>query len=181
MKKKKKKRSEELKQQLEKRGYNQTLICKQISKASKIKRQEALKYRKKNQNSNRVPLVVTYLPDLPKLNQLMKKHWLIIKAHPRLQKALPELPIISYRCPPNLRDHLVRAQVSTKQSKHNSTQSKPTSEPCKKLRCKNCQNMLTTSTFCSYITGQSFEIKHNANCLTTNVVYLIQCAKCGIQ
>jgi len=94
------KRTHELKQQLFNRGYKESNISTQINKAKNVKREDALQYNINKSKSNRVPLVVTYHPDLPYLNSIMKKHWPIIQSHPRLQNALPELPIVSHRRPP---------------------------------------------------------------------------------
>ena len=43
------------------------------------------------------------------------------------------------------------------------------------------EHTATSHTFSSHSSGQQFTIKHHLHCLSTNVVYLINCKKCGFQ
>ena len=102
-----------------------------------------------------------------------------MSSHALCEKAFPDLPIISYKRQKNLRDILVRAQIKPEKTQPENTTY--TCQPCNKARCKTCQHIITTHTFTSYTTKQSYVIKHDSNCKTSNVVYLIQCTKCGLQ
>ena len=132
-------RTLELTQQLKNRGYKTSIINDQISKAKLIKRESTLTYTKKTRNNARVPLVVTYHPDLPNLQEIILRHWPVVDSNSRLQKALPERPLISYRRPPSLKDTLVRARVS-KPTKQLDINVNDGCQPCGKPRCKNCNN-----------------------------------------
>jgi hypothetical protein len=132
-------------------------------------------------DSDRVPLVVTYHPNLPKLQEIITRHWPVIQSNSRLQKALPERPLISYRRPPSLKDTLVRARVSQPKTQLQNNSLNGGCQPCRKTRCKNCHNMQTTNSFKSHITGKSYPINHTLTCTTTNVVYIIECSVCCIQ
>ena len=99
----------------------------------------------------------------------------ILQDSDRLRQAFPSLPIIAFRRPRNLRDLLVRAAISPN-----------TSNPlgnfrCKARRCKTCPILVTTDTFASSVTGERFKLKLRASCKTSNVIYLIQCRRCGLQ
>jgi hypothetical protein len=168
-----------LTQQLKNRGYKGNLISDQISKAASVHREDSLQYKTKSK-SNRIPLVVTYHPRLPYLDGIIRKHWSIINSHPRLHKAFPELPIISYRRPPNLKDSLVRAKVNSKH-KLPSTPESSGCRPCQKPRCKNCAYIQTTNIFKNKSQTTCFDIRQESTCATNNVVYLIECNICGIQ
>ena len=48
-------------------------------------------------------------------------------------------------------------------------------------RCKTCPILVTTDTFSSSVTGEHFKLKLSASCKTSNVIYLIQCKRCGLQ
>ena len=52
---------------------------------------------------------------------------------------------------------------------------------CKTNRCKTCPILKTTNVFCSKATGERFTIKLHATCETSNIVYLIECRRCGLQ
>ena len=59
----------------------------------------------------RIPLVVTYHPDLKHLSSVIREHWHLIEQDPTLKKLLPEPPVMAYRRPKSLRDILVRATI----------------------------------------------------------------------
>ena len=47
--------------------------------------------------------------------------------------------------------------------------------------CKTCSTLLTTNTFTSKTTGRSYLMRCSATCKSSNIIYLIQCRKCGCQ
>ena len=89
--------------------------------------------------------------------------------------AFPTPPIIAYRRPKNLRDLLVGADLSLPPQKP------PGNKKCDRPRCKTCPTLVESAQFTSTTTGRSFDIKFSSNCKTSNVVYVIQCKKCGKQ
>jgi tripartite motif-containing protein 2/3 len=44
-----------------------------------------------------------------------------------------------------------------------------------------CKNIQCTQKFSSTHTGEKFIIYYNANCKTENIIYLLECAICGLQ
>ena len=70
---------------------------------------------------------------------------------------------------------LVRAELTRKQKEE------PGNLCCGRNRCKTCPILLTTTTFISNTNGHQHEIRHSVNCKSYNIVYLIQCLKCGHQ
>ena len=131
--------------------------------------------RQRNRDSTRVPLVVTYHPSLPPLTTITQKHHSLLHLSDRLKKAFPTPPIIAFRRPRNLRDLLVRADLSPP------ARTSPGNSACGRPRCKTCSTLLTTNTFTSKTTGRSYQMKCSATCKSSNVIYLIQCRKCGCQ
>ncbi len=86
-----------------------------------------------------VPQVVTFHPGLTRLNRILKKRQPILKTFERLQGAIPDLPLISFRRPPKLRDMLVRAQLKTPAPSTNTGNA-----PCGSRRCKTCTHIMHT-------------------------------------
>ena len=123
----------------------------------------------------RIPLVVTYHPNLPSLKLTTNQHHSILNTSERLRKAFPSFPLIAFRRPKNLKDLLVRA--SLKPPSYN----KPGNRPCGAARCKTCPILLATDEFSSHVTGEKFKVKFNASCKSSSVVYLITCRRCGQQ
>ena len=106
-----KKRSLELKSHLLHRGYKPSFVQDEIDQASHIRREDALTPWTRTCHNKRVPLVVTYHPNLPNLTALTKNNLPVLHASSRLKKTIPERPLIAYRRPKNLRDLLVKAEL----------------------------------------------------------------------
>ena len=131
--------------------------------------------RSNRRNSDRVPLVVTYHPNLPMLERTIRCYHHILQDSERLRQAIPSLPIIAFHRPRNLSDLLVHAVISPE------TRDPPGNFRCEARRCKTCPILVATDTFASSMTGEHFKLKLRASCKTTNVIYLIQCRRCGLQ
>ena len=172
-----KKRSLELKSHLLHRGYKPSFVQDQIDRASHIRREDALTPRTRTCHNQRVPLVVTYHPNLPNLTALTKKNNLpVLHASSHLKKAIPERPLIAYRRQKNLRDLLVKAEL-----KLAGLQPASGSSPCGTRRCLTCSHIQTGTTFQSATTNQAFNVRATATCKTRNMIYLIDCRKCQKQ
>ena len=97
-----------------------------------INRNDALAPRVQSTNSYppRVPLVVTFHPNLPKFAALTEKYLPLLHVSPRLKRVFPEKPITAFRRPKSLRDLLVSATL--KPSTFTSAQG---TFPCQNKRC----------------------------------------------
>ena len=83
----------ELERCLKARGYPSSIIKRQISKALEIPRSDALEPRAtRSNNTDRIPLVITYHPSLPKLSQILNKHLRILHSSDKCKKAIPNIP-----------------------------------------------------------------------------------------
>ena len=90
--------------------------------------------------------------------------------------------MVAFRRPINIKDMVVRSSIRVPSAES------PGFKPCKNCAaCKHTHNSsvvehtATSHTFSSHSSGQQFTIKHHLHCLSTNVVYLINCKKCGFQ
>ena len=57
----------------------------------------------------------------------------------------------------------------------------PGNSKCQSQGCQTCSIITTSDTFTSNTTKKTYKIKGSYNCKTSNVIYLIQCTKCGMQ
>ena len=169
-------RAADLKTHLLARGYQKTTVDLQIQRAANIPCHNTLQPHPPTPPPNRVPLVVTYHPNLASLSKITKKHLNVLHTSPRLRQAIPNLPLIAFRRPKNLRDLLVRAKLNTPAPPTNTGNT-----PCGRSRCKCCSEIVTTNTFKSYNTGRRYNIRTSMTCKSANLVYLISCRKCGLQ
>ena len=53
--------------------------------------------------------------------------------------------------------------------------------PCGKPRCETCSHIMNFNTVKSTSTNQILSVATSSTCLSTNIAYLIQCARCRIQ
>ena len=73
-------------------------------------RPSLLSYRPKPTTDKAIlPSVITFHPDLPKVRNIVDKHWPIIESSDHLNSVFPQNPFMAFRRPQNLRDLLVMA------------------------------------------------------------------------
>ena len=119
-------RTNQLKTHLLARGYNKYPVDQQIQKATNVPRTESLQPHQPRQQLQRTPLVVTFHPYACKHCQEHN----ILHASRRLEKAILNPPLMSFRWPRNLRNLLVWARQPTPAPP---TQNGNT--PCNSRRC----------------------------------------------
>ena len=171
-------RVKELSDQLSKRGYQKQSIDQAIGRVRQMDRLSLLSYRPKpTQDKAILPFVITYHPDLPKVRNIVDKHWPIIESSDHLNSVFPQKPIMAFRRPKSLRDLLVRARL-----KPDSIDDEPHGEckPCGRPRCRTC-DMITPSHIAKSSNGAKVRLRGSTDCKTMNVVYLISCGECGKQ
>ena len=106
------KRMKDLSEHLNKRGSQKQVIDQAIEKVRHMERQNLLSYKPKpTANKAVLPFVMTYHPELPKVRGIVDKHWSIIESSDHLSTVFPQKPIMAFRRPKSLRDHLVRARL----------------------------------------------------------------------
>ncbi|XP_073406721.1 uncharacterized protein [Dendrobates tinctorius] len=150
-------------------GYHPRTIENQITRATRLSRNHLLHYKAKEEN-NRVPLVVTYNPNLEVLRGAARKLQPLLQKDARLKSIFPDPPLLCFRQPPNLRSIIVRSSLSS-----------PTAAgtfPCNQKKCKTCPFIMTTDKIKIPNSHQDYTIPGTFTCITSNVVYLIICTKC---
>ena len=171
-------RATELSDQLRRRGYNIQSISTATSKARSQRRDDLLRYKPKSEPSGTlISFVLTYHPELPKVKEIVNKHWPIIESSKRLNKIFPQKPIMAYRRPKSLRDILVHAKLNPDPSDDGPTGE---SKPCGNKRCFTCK-LMTPTQIAKSSSGASVKLKRQTNCKSANVIYLITCTQCGKQ
>ncbi|CAJ0966893.1 unnamed protein product [Ranitomeya imitator] len=93
-------------------GYHPRTIENQITRATRISRNHLLHYKAKEEN-NRVPLVVTYNPNLEVQRGAARKLQPLLQKDARLQSIFPDPPLLCLRQPPNLRSIIVKSSLSS--------------------------------------------------------------------
>ena len=57
----------------------------------------------------------------------------------------------------------------------------PGNNTCGRSRCNTCSALMSTDTFTSHYTGKIYSLRTAATCKSRDVVYLLQCRRCGLQ
>ena len=89
--------------QFEKRGYDRSLIEQQTHKANLKEREQLLKEKKKETATN-IPLSLKYNRALPKIKEIVVKHWHLQHINPNVTEIFQNPPILAFCRNKNLRD-----------------------------------------------------------------------------
>ena len=93
-------RVKDLSDQLSKRGYQKQSIDQAIGRVRQMDRISLLSYRPKPTSDKAIlPFVITYHPDLPKVRNIVDKHWPIIESSDHLNSVFPQKPIMALEGP----------------------------------------------------------------------------------
>ena len=127
--------------------------------------------------------MLKYNRTLPKLKEIVIKHWYLRHINPNLAEIFQNPPILTFRRNKNLR-HIIGTKViendKVKRKFINKIQGKCT--PClANNRTLCCKQVVHATTFRSNQTNRIFQIYHNLNCKSKYVIYLLVCTKCKIQ
>jgi len=161
--------------------YPADLGSREFSRAASIPRNNLLKA-KVRESKNIFPLVLTYNPNLPPINGLIRKHFHLLLCSPKLKELFPLKSVISsFRRSRNFKEILApsRCRKGSSQSVEVPTAGCFISD---KARCDLCKNFFVNSrTFSSAQTGKTYFVSQELSRNSSNVIYLIHCKKCNLQ
>ena len=95
------KHTENLKKQLIKKGYPETMVIEEIQKATNQDRTRLLN-KEKTETGNHLTLCVTYSKTIPNIKTILEKHWHILNVSPELKKLFENKPLLNFRKNKNL-------------------------------------------------------------------------------
>ena len=175
------KRLEEYKGYLVDQGYPEELVSREFSRVVNIPRNNLLQAKVRD-SKEIFPFVLTYDPNLPSINGLIKKHFHLLLSSPKLKELFPPNSIISsFRRSKNLKEILAPSKCR-KGSLVSITLPSAGCFTCNKTRCNLCKNFLDNSqTFSSAQTGKTYFVQQKLSCNSANVIYLVHCKKCNLQ
>lgn len=170
------KNAQDMIQRFKKRGYKHKTLDKAYSRVKEISREQLLVQKQRQQQvPNQVYFVTQYSSQANKIKQIIKKNWDIIKSDTILRDALPEVPTITFKRAPTLKDSLVKSYMPPVQNK-TWLGTKRGNYKCG--NCNHCNNMVKTNTFIDVTSNREYSIYSFINCNTSFVVYRLECP-CG--
>jgi len=198
-----------LRNRFTRRNYPADVVDQQINKAKEIPRTDILQYKTNEQkhlaftrytnNKPFLPLIITYNHTYSTNNNLvkiLKPLWYkMINSTDKLKNCfMHNFPKIVYSKGSTLSNTLIRADHSRSNNPdqniinilaellaENEESSDTAIHTCSQPLCKLCSIITCTNTFVSNTTKKLYHITHTMNCNSTNVIYLINCLKCGKQ
>ena len=151
-----------------KRGYPQNIVNEALDRVSKVKRTEALQA-KTNENSNKIPLVITYSSVCKKIVGIVKRNARILSNDSDIGPCFDNNIVTAYKNANNLKSSLVRASLPSDEI--------PGTFPCGRTRCKTCDHVNGIPLMVGPL--RTFDIRKSFSCTSTGVIYAITCLKCS--
>ena len=146
-------------------------------KLENISREESLK-KVERSTSEKLTLVVTYDPRLPKMSAVVQKHFKTLVMDPRMKKVFGEGIQVGYKRHRNISEFLCRAKLHEVGDRRNPPRAVQSGwKRCN--RCLTCQHSQNKNTFRISATKKNIQIKQDIDCKTCNVLYVVECTKCS--
>ena len=183
------------KAQLASRGYQRTSTNELLTNIHFSDRDTNLKTIKPKLNEDILTFVSTYNDCTPQLRSVLYDNWNILLRDNTLKEIFPMPPIMSLRKNPSLNNKLVRANPMPLPELQTECLSQTIEAPrgnpiavgecniskCNRRTCKLCPMLKTENTVKSTLHRRKHRIYGQFSCQTKNIVYLLQCKKCGKQ
>ena len=135
------------------------------------------------ERTNRISLVTTFYNTLPPIAKIIRDRWDILKLKPNLKDVFEEPGMLAYRRAKNLKE-IVGSNNILNNKVIRRTPTIKTIKFCKPYNIKNslcCNHLKSTDSFTSFVTKNTYEIYHESNCKSENVIYLLECTRCSKQ
>ena len=121
------------------------------------------------------PFVVPYNKATLRLGQDLRDAYSILEQDRRTARIFPQPQTVAYRRGRRLGNFLSRAAL-------NPPRRLPWGSWCCEVpRCGVDHSLHVTNTIRSTATGESTKIRHHLDCHSQNIIYVIECTKCGVQ
>ena len=151
------------------RGYPENILSMSLSKIQLVSRQEALTP-SASTTSERTKLVLTFHPHNRAVSKILFENLSILAADEDTRFLTDVPPLLVHRRASNLRDILVNSRLHRSSTVGNI--------PCGKPKCTICKYVFSAT----FVKGplSSHRIKDKFLCTSRNLVYGIQCRRCGL-
>ena len=109
----------------------------------------------------------------------MNKHW-HLHSNTKIASFFKEKPRLTFRRNKNLKDLIGQTHLAhDKKITTANTKKTGASNAClSRANNQCCKHVISTKTFKSHKTGQTYHIRHNINCHSRNIIYLGECNLC---
>ena len=152
-------------------GYPDKILQQQLIKAKTTDRKELLK-EKENISSQLVHFTTTFNKNLPAINSVLDKHWHLLQTNSKIGSSIMEKPRLTFRRNKNLKGWIGQTHLSHNKKITTTKNRKSGSSSACLSRANNqcCKHVISIKTFRSHKTGLIYQIRHNVNCHSRNII-----------
>jgi hypothetical protein len=164
------------------RGYPMKILLKHAKDVISLKQDDLLEVKpRRDDKIDRVILTLEYNPANPDILGIINSEWHLLEASSKLTRLFPNKPMLAHKRSPNLSDTLVRATTEYPKVEKLVTKFNCNEVSCKRKYCPLCPSKSSQGHIQSMLTKQSYRTVNKVSCETKNVIYCLNCTKCGKQ
>eukprot|EP00061_Rhincodon_typus_P001286 g14294.t1 len=141
-------------------NFPSTVVENTLDRISRVSRTSALTPLPRNNNKDRIPLILTYHPINLRIQRIILRHFCHLRSDPTTKDIFPSPPLPALRRHHSHRDSLVHSTLPT-------SPITPDTSPCNRRRCYTCPYTTTLTSFPG--PKKTFHIKQMFTCTSANV------------
>ena len=174
--------SRKLAESFHRANYPDNIIQDGFNKAYLLKREELIqRTRKDNSKSDKrdqIFLITDYHPTFRAVLDITSNNWDMLDESSATRPLL-QIPVIrGFRRPQNLRDLLVRAKLTTPDTKSSKPSTKNKSR-CQRFKCTYCKMINREGRIICPFNKRSYVTRYNVSCESNNLIYGLFCKACS--
>ena len=153
-----------------KRGYSEKHLQLVVKDVLAMDREELLQDKQKEKKDPNTIFVSDWHPMLNNIPAILKRNFHLIENDSELAKIFPSKPLVAFRRPRNIRNHVVRNNIYKEDTKKGSVK-------CGKCKFCTSYNFVTSDTITNKKKNISIKLRHFGSCASEGVIYAARCRK----
>ena len=166
-----------------KAGYPDKLIQDSFDRAFYLDREPLLipkpDKRSEDRDENKLFLITTHHPTFRGVNDIVSRNRELLDKSSSTRPTMQTEMVHGFRRCKNLRDLLVRARLGPEKQQKDHPKGPSRNHKCGRPFCIYCSKLDRSGRIRCTITDRSYMTRTNVSCLSTNIIYAIECLRCG--
>eukprot|EP00061_Rhincodon_typus_P001722 g15569.t1 len=152
------------------RNFPASLVKNALDRVSRISHNQSLTPGPRNNNQNRIPLVLMYQPTKLLIPRIILRHFRHLQSDPTTEDIFPSSAVSAFQRDHSVCETLVRSTLP-------SSPTTPGTFPCNRRFCYTCPYTSTLTPIPG--SKNTFHLKQMFTFTSANVVYCMRCSPCG--
>ena len=153
-----------------KRGYSEKNLQSVVKEVLAIDRDDLLQDKPKEKKDPNSIFVSDWHPILSNIPSILKRNFHLIENDSELTKIFPSKPLVAFRRPRTIRNHVVRSNIYKEEVKKGSVK-------CGKCKLCTGYNFSTSDTITNKNKNITIKLRHFGTCGSEGVIYAARCRK----